>query len=429
MPSFIWDAATQQYRNLHPKRAPEPINYSELIKQKALLYSFPLSNTGTRVEDAYVNILKTASPNNPDPDHYTDINTHPGKPPVVMDAWTYKQAPPSEEIGDRAKAMDFMGDTYYAGKQEARDRFNALPEIQALPAARRYPPRIIRSTYANCSGFTGAVIINTVDPYFPGDNNTSNQWAYVSTSDNWELIGDSRQYNASQYKPGDIFLTPPASGGHTFMWIGNYTTQNGTTYTEVIAEASYAERFKRTLILPSLRRITAAFRNTGLDTSERWYEIWRYVGENDTAPIIIKGITASALFKNSTVKAVLRNPNGTIINQNSIIDITIDVVRPEGAGAGQVFRLETQESDIFQFTDVDAEITSPDGAVFATAERYYDGRRLQIILTENGATGDTTTLHITAGVKTGATGTLGTKEFSLYGYDGGVNFSTLITTE
>ena len=62
MPSFIWDAATQHYRNLHPKRAPEPINYSELIKQTAISYSFPLAVNGNSHPEYRVNV--TTNPNN-----------------------------------------------------------------------------------------------------------------------------------------------------------------------------------------------------------------------------------------------------------------------------------------------------------------------------------------------------------------------------
>jgi hypothetical protein len=409
MPSFIWDAATQHYRNLHPKRAPEPINYSELIKQTAISYSFPLAVNGNSHPEYRVNV--TTNPNNTV--NYVKNSS--------QNIWTYRQAPPGTLVGDIAKAADMLP-VYFSGKQTAKDTAQAL----GIP----YLAKLTRSNYANCSSFTGAVIVNSVDPYFPAINSTNYQHAYVTYSTKWDKVGDSRNYKTEKatYRPGDIFLTPPESGGHTYMWIGTHADPNGTVYDDIVAEASWAATWSTALLLPRLHRISSAIRTNGVDGTNRWYEVWRYNGKSES-PLIIRSTNTTTVFSN--FRATLRNSTGSAtLDENSIIDLSVDLTLPVDIAGGQRFQLRTDEdgNDPFIFTSVDREVTLTDGTVIAEAVKVGTSKqRIEAVLTGNGQAGDVATLRITMGVKANLTLSADTVEIPLEDYDYSTAFSVPIS--
>lgn len=134
-------------------------------------------------------------------------------------------------------------------------------------------------SWANCSAFTATVINNTLDPNFPS-NLVRNQYAYINKPENgWVKVGPAANYRPEKYEPGDIFITtggglsalPDEQGGHTFMWIGNYSGLK-----EVIAEAAYGSEGSSGAKLPVLRINSL---KDGTDSRGRDYEVWRFVGK------------------------------------------------------------------------------------------------------------------------------------------------------
>ena len=178
---FIWISNTTSV-----KATP----YNDIIKQKAISYSYPLVGDGT-ISHFEAAVNRKAEDVNGDP-HYTNKSFY--NESIVYENWGYRQIAPCPDgvckVADQGKAQDQLPE-YYNGKAEA---FN-----KAKQAGNTFLPKLTPETYANCSGFTGAVIINTVDPMFPGNNSTGDQWDYVSQSNQWELVGRSTDFNPSSY--------------------------------------------------------------------------------------------------------------------------------------------------------------------------------------------------------------------------------------
>ncbi|QZY53123.1 hypothetical protein [Leucobacter tenebrionis] len=129
-------------------------------------------------------------------------------------------------------------------------------------------------SYANCSAFTGAVVIATIDPEFPG-NLVRDQREYMSDPfSGWRKVGDSSDYRQEDLLPGDLFLTPKGTRlAHTWMWIGEHDGVEN-----VVAQAAYGSEGNSGARLPSLQIDPLQNSDDGTDGMGRSYEIWRYVG-------------------------------------------------------------------------------------------------------------------------------------------------------
>ncbi len=129
---------------------------------------------------------------------------------------------------------------------------------------------LLETSFANCSAFTATVIINTLDPDFPG-NYVRNQRDYVNgTEDGWVKVARGENYNKNKLRAGDVFISRESNRpGHTWIWLGMI---NGVD--SIVAEASYGPKGSATAHLPSLRVVPLD--SQGRDSQGRTYDIWRY---------------------------------------------------------------------------------------------------------------------------------------------------------
>ena len=133
----------------------------------------------------------------------------------------------------------------------------------------------------------------------------------------------------------------------------------------------------------------------------------------------------------SNFRATLRNPTGSAaLDENSIIDLSVDLTLPVDITGGQRFQLRTDEdgNDPFIFTSVDREVTLTDGTVIAEAVKVGTSKqRIEAVLTGSGQAGDVATLRITMGVKANLTLSADTVEIPLEDYDYSTAFSVPIS--
>lgn len=150
--------------------------------------------------------------------------------------------------------------------QEAKIRARA----KAIANGNPYPPSDTRN-FADCGAFVSTLVINFLDPDFPGLL-VQRQRAYVENPLNgWKKISRNGQFNRKKLQPGDIFIsTPGPYSGHMYMWLGTIDDQKN-----IIAQASYAPEGSSSAHLPALR--VNPINSGQKDPQGRSYEVWRYV--------------------------------------------------------------------------------------------------------------------------------------------------------
>lgn len=245
-------------------------------------------------------------------------------------------------------------------------------------AGNPYLPETKRLRYANCSQFLGTVIINTIDPMYPGSL-TKDQYPYVQNPNNgWEKVGTSEDYAPDDYQPGDVFLTRGA--GHTFMWIGEHDG-----FDDVIVEAAYAPEDSPQLRLPSLRRYVVD-KDTGVDGAGRAYDVWRFVGRSGDAepPPADDSWDYRNIFSDFEVTAV-NQPDSEdapylLEPDTSSIIASITMRTPNDAEPGEEFTIETADPFLF-LTFETFPIRAKDGTEIATAE-YVSKNAVKIVLSD-----------------------------------------------
>lgn len=210
------------------------------------------------------------------------------------------------------------------------------------------------------------MILSSFDPMFPG-NLTETQNAYMQDpSSGWTRVGTSETYNPDDYQPGDIFLTRGA--GHTFMWIGNYHGKN-----DIIAQASWAPKKSKHLLLPALMRY-AVNEDTGLDGLGRAYDVWRFTGRNGTpdAPIVDSSSDYRNIFTGFEVTTLNAARPETmpyrLTPDTSSLAVKFKFNVPNDAKGGDDFVLESVAP--FDFVDFDQfKIENAEGDNLATMKR------------------------------------------------------------
>ncbi|GAA1410572.1 hypothetical protein AUR04nite_12620 [Glutamicibacter uratoxydans] len=177
-------------------------------------------------------------------------------------------------LGDKPYPASYTGggnaDQVLASKQyyEAKARAHSI----ALAANNLVPPNSTRN-FADCGAFVATVIVNTVDPSYPGLL-VYKQRAYVQNPSNgWVKVGSSTTPNKNTLKVGDVFISSAEQrSGHTWIWLGRVDGIDN-----VIADASFGTDESSTAHLPVLRR--NPIDGAREDARGREYDIWRYVGK------------------------------------------------------------------------------------------------------------------------------------------------------
>lgn len=151
---------------------------------------------------------------------------------------------------------------YYDAKSRA--------EAIAKTADNTLPPSGTRN-FADCGAFVATVVINTIDPEYPGLF-VSRQRDYVHNPRNgWVKVGNSEEADRSSLKIGDVFISSADQrSGHTWIWLGRVGGQD-----DVIADASFGTDESSTAHLPVLRQNPLT--DKGKDSRGREYDIWRFL--------------------------------------------------------------------------------------------------------------------------------------------------------
>lgn len=290
-------------------------------------------------------------------------------------------------------------------------RMEAIRTAEA--AGNPYLPQERRLRYAHCSQFVATVIINTIDPMYPGDL-TKNQYPYVMNPNNgWQKVGTSETYTPKDYEPGDVFLTRGA--GHTFMWIG----QHGE-YSDVVAEASYAPERSEQLKLPSLKRYSVDA-ETGLDSAGRAYDVWRFVGRTGEAepPDPDDSWNYRNIFSDFDV-AVLNQPDPEgqpylLGPGTSALVASFTLRTPNDAEPGDEFTIESAAPYPFRAFE-SFPIRADDGTEIATGE-YVSRYAVKIVLSEAVANRENITgrVKLTAGASPSADGMRDRQSLTFFG--------------
>lgn len=249
-----------------------------------------------------------------------------------------------------------------AGAYYRTERNNAIRVASA--AGNPFLPEEDRRRYAHCSQYMSTVILNTIDPMYPGDL-TAHQYPYMKNPANgWVQVGTSESYDPSTYKPGDVFLT--RGPGHTFMWIGEHGG-----YSDVVAEASFAAEDSAQLKLPSLKRYSINT-NTGIDGDGRAYDVWRFVGrDGDPEPPdpddswdyrnIFTDFSVTAINAPTTASGRQMLGSGS---SSLVVEFTMNV--PNDAKSGDDFTIQSSTPYPFRAFKT-FPITTADGTTIATA--------------------------------------------------------------
>lgn len=150
--------------------------------------------------------------------------------------------------------------------REAKERANAI----ARGASSAQAPATTRN-FADCGAFVATLVINFLDPHFPGLL-VNRQLDYVEDPANgWKQVSVDGNYDPQALRTGDIFIsTADAPSGHMWVWLG---TVDGVK--DVIAQAAYGPEGS-SAYLPSLHRIP--IQPGEADPQGRHYEVWRFTG-------------------------------------------------------------------------------------------------------------------------------------------------------
>lgn len=117
---------------------------------------------------------------------------------------------PLHEDGKKANPMSYTGirgedggtSAVLPSCAEARQRAASRQEWPGKKSGILPEDRV----FGSCSNFVSTVVINTVTPAFP--KFTGEMYDWVTNPDNgWQLVGTSKTYDPSSYRPGDVFLT------------------------------------------------------------------------------------------------------------------------------------------------------------------------------------------------------------------------------
>lgn len=180
---------------------------------------------------------------------------------------------PLFDSGRRAYPASFTGggdiDRALASRQyyEAKARAESL----ALGTDNQIPPSSVRN-FADCGAFVATVVINTIDPDYPGLFVYKQRHYVQNKSNGWRKVGTTTKPLSYTPKIGDIFISNAETrSGHTWIWLGDVDGKR-----DVIADASYSSDESSTARLPGLR-ISPLVGKTE-DTRGREYDIWRFVG-------------------------------------------------------------------------------------------------------------------------------------------------------
>lgn len=173
--------------------------------------------------------------------------------------------------GSKSHPASFTG----GGRIDAELASNVYKDVKTRARAvakdfnNRYPPSDI-ANYADCGAFVASIIINLIDPDFPGLL-VDRQREYVEQPQNgWGKVADGENYEESELQTGDLFISKnSAEPDHVWMWLGEV---NG--HQNVIADASFGREGSPSAYLPSLR--INPLQSAPQDSRGRSYEIWRY---------------------------------------------------------------------------------------------------------------------------------------------------------
>lgn len=170
---------------------------------------------------------------------------------------------PAAYTGGGEIDTQLVAEPYKVAKSQAR--------YIALASNSKSPPSELRN-FADCGAFVATVIINYLDPDFPGLL-VHKQLEYVKKPKNgWKKVSVDGGYNPSNLVPGDIFISNLGSvSNHVFMWLGTVDGHENT-----IAQAAYAPEGAAYAHLPALRENPIEPKKP--DLQGRKYEVWRYVG-------------------------------------------------------------------------------------------------------------------------------------------------------
>lgn len=146
----------------------------------------------------------------------------------------------------------------------------------------------IDRNFADCGGFIGTVVTNTIDPRFPW-RLTARQAEYMrDPANDWKKIGDTENFAPDSYRLGDVFTTE----GHTLIWIGDYAGREN-----VIAQASWAPSTNPTFAyLPQLMEYSPKNPENGnfADHRGRDYEVFRYQGDGAALEMALSRMSAAS---------------------------------------------------------------------------------------------------------------------------------------
>lgn len=446
MPSFIWDSTIWSYRNLKTGSIIH-YDYGRKIADEAVRIAFGLSKDSSGNE-----IVPPSAVTNPAGRvnwSYTEMSTGVlGAPSVSSPNWkvigknisnaqddlyTYTQLVPQSSWDDNTQGDKAMAEIelplYYQAKADAeamtKPMNTAGSRITRLPALKRMH-------YANCSGFTSSVIIRMVDPHYPGAL-VDNQVPYLNSAQSqgiWQLVGYTRndqdnttkEYNPSLYQPGDVFITHRPYHTHTFIWVGEHKG-----FTDVIAEAAFASVNSTGLTLPRLHRIQKSIRDTGVDSSKRPYQIWRFMGGVYTPnqDALVTRVNTANIFTNP--RAVLRGPvSSGQLNSGSVVDVSLDMTIPTGVYTGQQVFLTT-ESPFVLNVEGNGQVKTAAGLLVANVSVVADDNKSLVVKFARDGPRDIATVQFTASFESGYTGSADEQQFELGNLDDTTDFSAPIT--
>lgn len=168
---------------------------------------------------------------------------------------------PAAYTGGGQVDQTLASDSYTAAKVRANQKATQANN-PISPATKR--------NFADCGAFVATVIINTIDPDFPGLL-VRKQQAYLEDPGNgWDKVASKSNFDPDTLKPGDLFVAVQDEvADHTWIWLGEHDGKKN-----LIAQASYGPEGSRLAHLPALKTIPI---DPGQpDSLNRYYDVWRY---------------------------------------------------------------------------------------------------------------------------------------------------------
>lgn len=131
-------------------------------------------------------------------------------------------------------------------------------------------PPAMKRNFADCGAFVATVIINTIDPNYPGLLVREQKDYLEQPKNGWTKLASKSRFKPDALEPGDVFVAvQDGAADHIWIWLGD---QNGER--NLIAQASYGPDGSRLAHLPALKTMPIAPGQP--DNLGRYYDVWRH---------------------------------------------------------------------------------------------------------------------------------------------------------